>query len=99
MTLQNVLSFFFPEWSPSRFPGADLKHGTIETDRVCSALYNSFERKQTGFNKIHEMLACVSTTAASPQAMIEKDLPDSGSLRVGSGCTQANEMSMSIFIF
>ena len=57
MTLQNVLSFFFPEWSPNRFPGADLQHGTIETDRVCSALYNSFARKQTGFNKTHEMLA------------------------------------------
>ena len=97
MTLQIVLSFFFPEWSPNQFPGADLQHGTIETDRVCSALYNSFARKQTGFNKTHEMLACVSTTAASPRAMIEKDLPDS--VWVGSGCTQANEISMSIFIF
>ena len=77
MTLHKVLPFFFPVWSLSRFPGADLQQGTIETDRVCSALCNSFERKQTGFNKTHEMLACVSTTAASPRAMIEKDLPDS----------------------
>ena len=43
------------------------------------------------------MLACVSTTAASPRAMIEKDLPDS--FWVGSGCTQANEIFMSIFMF
>ena len=77
MTSQNVLSFFFPVWFPSRFPRADLQHGTIETDPVCSALYNSFARKQTGFNKTYEMLACVSTTAASPRAMIEKDRPDS----------------------
>jgi len=70
-------AFSLSVWSPSRFPGADLQHGTIETDGVCSALYNSFERKQIGFNKTLEMLACVSTTAASPRAMIEKDLPDS----------------------
>ena len=43
------------------------------------------------------MLACVSTTAASPRAMIEKDLPDS--VWVGSGWPQANESFMSILMF
>ena len=89
-------AFFLSIWSPSRSPGADLQHGTIETDRVYSALYNSFERKQTGFNKTHEMLAEYNRRLPSGH---DRKRPSRFSLRVGSGCTQANEMSMSIFMF